>query len=263
MKVMTKTMFTVGLLALLMVAPAFGSINKSIKIEAGGDSSGATSVNGSITVGADAVVTGGVRTVNGSIRVGSGASIEVAETVNGGVKIASNVKTESLTTVNGAVTVGEASTVDGEIEAVNGGISVDTGAKVARSISNVNGKIKLSGAEIGGDVSTVTGSVDVIDGTVVKGDLIVEKPSNWGWGREKNRKPRIVVGPGSTIEGVIKLEHEVELYVSTTATIGGVSRRIELCIAQRLNYPCLHKQMSPTQCRAFVCVRAAGRNASP
>jgi hypothetical protein len=55
----------------------------------------------------------------------------------------------------------------------------------------------------------------------VKGDLIVDKPS--GWGRNKNSKPRIVIGPGSTIEGVIKLEHEVELYVSTTAKVGGVS----------------------------------------
>jgi len=221
MKVMTKAVFTVGLLALLIVVPAFGSVNKSVKIEAGSDSSGATSVNGSITIGADAVVTGDVRTVNGSIRVDSGASIEDAETVNGGVKLAKNVTAESLTTVNGAVKVGEASTVDGEIEAVNGGISVDAGAKVARGVSNVNGKIELSGAEIGGDVSTVTGNVNVIDGTVVKGDLIVDKPSRWG--SNKNRKPRIVIGPGSSIEGVIKLEHEVELYVSTTARVGGVS----------------------------------------
>jgi len=223
MKVMTKAVFTIGLLALLMVVPAFGSVNKSVKIEAGSDSSGATSVNGSITIGADAVVTGGVRTVNGSIKVGSGASIKDAETVNGSVKIASNVESESLMTVNGAVTVGKASTVDGDIETVNGGVSVDTGAKIARSVSNVNGKIELSGAEVGGDVGTVTGNVDVVDGTVVKGDLIVDKPSNWGWGRNKNRKPRIVVGPGSTIEGIIKLEHEVELYVSTTASVGGVS----------------------------------------
>jgi len=223
MKAITKTAFTVGLLTLLMVVPAFGSINKSVRIDAGSESSGASSVNGSITIGADAVVTGDVRTVNGSIRVASGASIEDAETVNGGVKIAAHVNTESLSTVNGAVTVGEASVVDGEIEAVNGGISVDTGARIARNVSNVNGKIKLSGAEVGGDVSTVTGSVDVIDGTVVRGDLIVEKPSNWGWGRNKNRMPRIVVGPGSTIEGVINLEHEVELYVSTTAKVGGVS----------------------------------------
>jgi len=222
MKAITKTAFTVGLLTLLLVAPAFGSVNKSVKIDAGSESSGASSVNGSITVGADAVVTGGVRTVNGSIRVGSGASIEDAETVNGKVKIADDVKSESLTTVNGGVIVGETCTIDGEIEAVNGDISVDTGSKVARSVSNVNGKIELSGAEVSGDVGTVTGSVDVLDGTVVKGDLIVEKPNGWGSSGIR-RKPRIVVGPGSTVEGVIKLEHEVELYVSTTASVGGVS----------------------------------------
>ena len=224
MKAMTKTIFTVGLLALLLAVPAFGaSMNKSIKIEASGESSGAMSVNGSITIGEDAVVTGGVETVNGSIRVGSGASIENASTVNGGVKIASNVQSEDLSTVNGAVRVGESATVDGEIETVNGSVSVKKGSKIARSISNVNGQIELSGAEVGGDVSTVTGNVEIVDGTVVKGDLIVEKPSNWGWGNSEKRKPRIVIGPGSTVEGVIDLEREVELYVSATANVGGVS----------------------------------------
>jgi DUF4097 and DUF4098 domain-containing protein YvlB len=224
MKAMTKTVFTVGLLALLMVVPAFGaSINKSIKVEAGSESGGATSVNGSITVGADAVVTGGVKTVNGSIRVDSGARIENASTVNGGVRIAENVQADNLSTVNGAVKVGESAVVDGEIEAVNGGISVKKDAKIARDVSNVNGQIDLSGAEVGGDVSTVTGDVNVVDGSVVKGDLIVEKPSNWGWGNKNNRKPRIVIGPGSTVEGVINLEREVELYISTTANVGGVS----------------------------------------
>jgi DUF4097 and DUF4098 domain-containing protein YvlB len=224
MKAMTKTLFTVSLLALLMAVPAFGaSVNKSIKVEAGGESGGATTVNGSITVGADAVVTGNVKTVNGSIRVDSGARIENASTVNGGVKIAENVQADNLSTVNGAVKVGESAVVDGEIEAVNGSVSVKKGATVVRSVSNVNGKIDLSGAEVGGDVSTVTGDVNVVDGSLVKGDLIVEKPSNWGWGNKKNRKPRIVVGPGSTIEGVIDLEREVELYISSTANVGGVS----------------------------------------
>lgn len=224
MKTMTKTVFTIGLLALLMVVPALGaSINKSIKVEAGSESGGASSVNGSITVGADAVVTGGLKTVNGSIRVDSGASIENASTVNGGVRIAENVHAENLSTVNGGVKVGESAVVDGDIKAVNGGISVKKGARIGQSVSNVNGQIDLSGAEVGGDVSTVTGDVNVVDGSVVKGDLIVEKPSNWGWGNKKNRKPRIVIGPGSTVAGVIDLEREVELYISATANVGGVS----------------------------------------
>ncbi len=223
MKTMTKTIFTVGLLALLMVVPAFGaSINKSIKIEAGGESSGATSVNGSISVGSDAVVTGGLKTVNGTIRVDSGASIENASTVNGGVRLAANVQADNLSTVNGSVRVGESATVDGEIEAVNGRITVEKGSTVADSVSNVNGQIELSGAGIGGNVSTVSGDISVVDGTVVDGDLVVEKPNNWGWGKSKIRKPRVVIGPGSTIKGVIELEREVDLYISETAKVGDV-----------------------------------------
>ncbi len=97
---MTKTVFTVGLLIMLMSVSAYGAtINKSVKIEAGSESSGASSVNGSITVGENAVVTGGINTVNGAIRVDAGAKIESASTVNGSVKIAANVQADDLSTV--------------------------------------------------------------------------------------------------------------------------------------------------------------------
>lgn len=223
MKIMTKTAFTIGLLVILMAMPAFGaSINKSVKVAPGTESSGASSVNGSITVGENAVVTGGINTVNGSIRVDDGARIENASTVNGGVRLSDNIEAEDLSTVNGTIKVGESSTVDGAIEAVNGRISVEKGTSVAGSVGNINGQIELSGASVGGDVSTVAGDVSVVDGSVVKGDIIVEKPSSWGWGKSKKRKPRIVIGPGSTVEGVIDLEREVDLYISETANVGGV-----------------------------------------
>jgi DUF4097 and DUF4098 domain-containing protein YvlB len=223
-KMNTKSTFTIGLLAILMVVPAFGAtINKSVTIEAGSESSGASSVNGSISVGENAVVTGGVNTVNGRVRVDAGASIENASTVNGTVRIGDNVKSGSLSTVNGAVKVGETATIDGEIEAVNGSISVKKGSTVADDVGNVNGQIALSGAEVGGDVSTVTGDIDVVDGSVVKGSVIVEKPSNWGWRKGKNRKPRIVIGPGSTVVGMIDVEREVDLFISESAKVGGVT----------------------------------------
>jgi cytoskeletal protein CcmA (bactofilin family) len=132
------------------------------------------------------------------------------------------VQAHDLTTVNGTVRVGKQSTVDGEIEAVNGKISVDVGSAVRKGVSNVNGHIELTGSEVGGDVMTVTGDISLADSAVVKGDLVVEKPSNWGWGKSNNRKPRIVIGPGSVVEGVIRLEREVELYISETAKVGGV-----------------------------------------
>lgn len=218
---MNKAVFTIGLLVLLMSAPAFaGSVNKSVKVPAGTEATGASSVNGSVTVGADAIVSGNVKTVNGSVRVGPGATIENAATVNGSVRIDAGVRAFDVTTVNGTIKVGESVTVAGEIEAVNGKIIVATGTSVASNVGNVNGEIELSGVQIGGNVSTVSGNVDILDGTVIEGDLLVEKPGGWSWG--KKRKPRIVIGPGSRIVGGIDLEREVDLYISDNASVGTV-----------------------------------------
>ena len=235
-KYVTKTAFTVGLLVLLMSLPAFGaSINKSIKIGDGEEAGGATSVNGSITVGDDATVTGNLKTVNGSIRVDSGASIEKASTVNGGLRVADEVRTEGLSTVNGSINVGEKGVVDGEISAVNGRISIGSGTTVSEDVGNVNGQIGLSGAEVSGDLKTVNGDIELSDGAVVKGDLVVEKPSNWSWGKKKSRKPRIVIGPGSRVDGEILLEREVELYISESADVGGVSGEMTMDDAVRFS----------------------------
>jgi len=236
MKFLTKTTFTIGLLVMLLTVPAFGaSINKSIKVGAGEEASGASSVNGSITVGENAVVTGNVDTVNGSIRVDSGAAIEDASTVNGAVRLADNVTANDLSTVNGTVIVGESATIDGEIEAVNGSINVQHGTRISDDVSNVNGHIELIGAEVGGDVTTVTGDVDVVEGSVIKGNLIVEERSGWGWGKSTRRKPRIVIGPGSSVQGVIRLEQEVELFISETAEVGGVEGKMTMADAVRFS----------------------------
>jgi len=224
-KMMTKAVFTVGLLVMLMAVPALGaSINKSIKIEAGAESSGATSVNGSITIGENAVVTGDVQTVNGSIRVDAGAKLQDASTVNGGVRLADGVLSDNLSTVNGSIKVAESVTVDGTVETVNGRISIQKGSTVADGVSNVNGKIALTGAEIGGDVSTVSGDIDVVDGSVINGNIIVEKPSSWSFDKSHSKKPpRIVIGPGASVKGMIELERKVDLFISETAKVGGVT----------------------------------------
>ena len=225
----TKSAFTIGLLALLLAVPALGAtVNKSIKIKAGSESSGATSVNGSISVGENAIVTGGVKTVNGTIRIDSGARVEKVSTVNGGVRLSRQAASESLATVNGSIKVGAESTVDGEVTAVNGRINLENGVAVSAGVSNVNGHIKLSGAEVGGDIETVNGDVSLEDNALLKGDLVVEKSSGWGWGKSKSRKPRIVIGPGSRVIGKIVLKREVELYISDSAEVGGVEGKMSM-----------------------------------
>ena len=208
-----------ALVTVLLALPVQASINKSITIDAGATSDGASTVNGKVTVGAGATVTGDVGSVNGSIRIEEGATIAGAETVNGGLRVADKVRSRSLSTVNGAIDVAEDVVVDGGVSAVNGRITIGGGSKVANDLGNVNGEIELEGSEVGGDVSTVNGDIELAGGAVVIGDLVVEKP---GGRNSSKRTPRVVIGPGSRVEGVIRLEREVKLYISESAEVGGV-----------------------------------------
>jgi DUF4097 and DUF4098 domain-containing protein YvlB len=227
-KLISKRAISVSLLAVLalsVAAPAQAhNVNKSVKIGAGNTSSGESSVNGSISVGAGAIVTGDLSTVNGRIRIDSDARVEDASTVNGSLRVDSGATTEDLSTVNGAITVAENVIIDGEIEAVNGEIELDKGSEVRRNASNVNGRIELRASKVGGDISTVSGDIELQDSAEVMGDIVVEKPGGWGWNKEKtSRTPKVIIGPGSRVHGEIRLEREVELFISETAEVGGVS----------------------------------------
>ena len=219
MRTANKCAALTALVTLLLMLPAQASVNKSITIDAGATSDGASTVNGKVSVGAGATVTGEVSSVNGSIRIDEGATIADAETVNGGLRVADNVRSRNLSTVNGAIDVAQDVVVDGGVTAVNGRITVGGGSKVSNDLGNVNGKIELEGSEVGGDVSTVSGDIELAGGAVVMGDVVVEEPGSWG---KSTRTPRIVIGPGSRVEGVIRLEREVKLYISESAEVGGV-----------------------------------------
>ena len=217
---MKKSVLFTGLALLTFSLQVYGNDNKSVRIDDGAESKGASSVNGSITVGKKATVTGSLSTVNGSIRVGAGSRIEGASTVNGSLRISDESQTENLHTVNGGIKVGEQVVVDGEITAVNGKITVNMGSSVDGEVSNVNGSIKLSGSTVARDVSTVNGDISVVDGAVVKGDVVVEEVSNSFFGNDK--KPTVVIGPGSRVEGALILKREVKLYISDRAEVGSV-----------------------------------------
>ncbi len=238
-KILSKSTISIVMLALLALAvavPAHGrNVNKSVKIAAGSQSSGASSVNGSISVGAGAVVTGDLDTVNGRIRVDSDVSVKDVSTVNGSLSIKSGASADSLSTVNGSIEVAENVTINGNIEAVNGEIWIDKGSTVALGVSNVNGEIELVASLVGGDLSTVSGDIDLRDGAEVKGDIIVEKPGGSWWGNKETRTPEIVIGPGSRVHGNIRLERVVKLYISETAEVGGVVGAMSMSDAIRFS----------------------------
>ena len=225
-----------GLVAICMTGTALAAnLNKSIRIDDGTESAGRSTVNGSISVGSNARISGSVSTVNGSISVDRDSSIDDAETVNGGIRLASGVIADDVESVNGNISLGESVQVKGQVSVVNGRINIELGSTVAEDVSNVNGEIMISGSEIGGDISTVNGDVTVNGNSVVRGDLIVERPSRWGWSEKNKRKPRVIVGPGTQIQGKIVLEREVELFISDTASVAEVSGEMSINDAVRFS----------------------------
>lgn len=224
-----------AVLGLCIASPALGlNMNKSITIGEGTQTNGHSTVNGSITIGRSAIVDGGLETVNGSITVHEDARIRDAETVNGSVRLGTGVAADDVSSVNGTIRLGDNVTLEGEISVVNGKIATGTGTRIARSVSNVNGEMQIEGTDIGGDLTTVNGDVWLMNGTILRGDLTVEKPGGWNWGRDR-RKPRVVIGPGSQVLGRIHFEREVELFLSDTATVGDITGETTLADAVRFS----------------------------
>ncbi|HET9678956.1 MAG TPA: hypothetical protein VFP95_00175, partial [Gammaproteobacteria bacterium] len=87
----------VGVLVLLLAAC---NVNESIDIPAGATSEGGTTVNGLITVGENAVVSGELSTVNGSIDIGKAARTGDLSTVNGSITVAEKAQVGTIQTVN-------------------------------------------------------------------------------------------------------------------------------------------------------------------
>lgn len=180
-------------------------------------------VNGSIVAQAGRPY-GDLETVNGSITVETGASVEDVETVNGSIRARDDITADSLSTVNGSIRVGERGSVRGNVETVNGSIFVGRGGSVGGDVETVNGAIGLVDVDVGGGIGTVSGDVTVGVGSHVKGGITVNKPtSNWFPVQLSKRKPRIIVGPGAVVEGELRFEREVTLYVHESARTGAVT----------------------------------------
>jgi hypothetical protein len=162
-------------------------------------------------------VTGELSTVNGRINVDRDAAVAGINTVNGAVTLGTAASARGINTVNGDVTIGESARVARNIELVNGDIRLGTGAEVAGDVGAVSGRIRLRDAQVGGDVTTVAADVTLSGSSVIAGRLVVESRGGIGEGA-----PRIVIGPGSRVEGVLEFGDDAEVYISEQAEIGGV-----------------------------------------
>jgi hypothetical protein len=184
---------------------------------------GSHAINGSIHVSAGAPG-GEVSTINGSIRADDNARFAGGHTVNGNISLGDHASATSLTTVNGGILLGEGVHVSETVTTVNGTLALRPGAQVGGRLANVNGTIILAGATVNGGITTVNGNIDIGANSHVQGGIIVHKPSTgfFHWWSESD-KPRVVIGPGAVVEGTLRFDRAVRLYVSDTATIGPVT----------------------------------------
>lgn len=205
------------LLLALSVGGCEVGVNKDVAVAGGERSSGAAVINGRIDVGPEAEVSGELSTVNGRVNVDRDAVVAGINTVNGAVTLGPAASARSINTVNGDVTLGESARVERDVELVNGDIRLGVGAEVGGDAGAVSGSIRLRDARVGGDVTTVTADVTLSGSSVIAGKLRVGRGGGMAGGG-----PRIVIGPGSRVEGVLEFEDEAEVYVSEEAEIGGV-----------------------------------------
>ena len=199
---------------------AHNRINGGVSIKSGETAENISTVNGGIHVESNGTVRE-VETVNGSIDLENGAKADSLETVNGGIMLGAGAHVaHDVETVNGSISLGEQAKVAGDVTAVNGDMSLAKAADVAGEVENVNGRIQLTAAHVGGGIETVGGNIDVGANSRVEGGIVVRKPKGVSVG--KKIVPRIVIGPGAVVEGTLKFEREVKLYVSESAKVGAI-----------------------------------------
>jgi len=184
-----------------------------------GSSGNLSKINGSIEVEPGQQV-GDVETVNGSISIGSDARVRGVETVNGSVRLEARAEAESVETVNGAVAIGENAVVTGEVSTVNGKMTLLHGARVDGRVENVNGAFRLEGAAVRGGLGTVNGDLFIGAGSVVDGGVLIEKPSGWHW--SKTDRPRVTIESGATVNGALRFDREVDLWLGAGAVVGAI-----------------------------------------
>lgn len=207
-------------LALLVAGATLGGCGVAGNGDVTATEHGANTINGSIHVPAG-LHTGAVGTVNGSIDIDDNATVGAASTVNGSIEVGAHATASSLSTVNGGVTVGSDAHVARSVTTVNGTMNMHAGADVGGKLENVNGHIVLNAAHVAGGLRTVGGDIDIGGASHVEGGIHVEKSNSWF--SIETRKPRIVIGPGAVVQGELRFDREVQLYVSDQATVGPIS----------------------------------------
>ncbi len=209
--------YVVGLSAALLAFIAWAASSASVA----GDGRSITSVNGQVEA-APGETYETLSTVNGQVRVGRGVTAKEAKTVNGQILIEEDVKLGNASTVNGQLRIGAGSVISHEASTVNGGVKLAKRVRVGGDVSTVSGGIELDGAEVGGSLTTRNGDIELSDGAHVRGNINVKKKNDSGWSWNKDEPIEVRICATCVVDGELRFERPVDLYVAPGARIGKV-----------------------------------------
>ena len=180
------------------------------------------SVNGSITVGNSSTIQGNCSTVNGEINIGESSSVEEVSCVNGSIYIDRNSQAQDVSCVNGSIKLGSGVTIAEDVSTVNGSIRCGIDTRVSGDLETVNGDMVTEGSSITGNISTVNGDIDLIEGSVVSGNIVIDRDR-----RKPAKKPfkelTITINSNSIVEGDIEVKGD-EPNVTVVLAGGGEVR---------------------------------------
>ncbi len=176
-------------------------------------------IDGSIHVTAGQT-NGDAATLNGAISIDDKAAFGIADAINGDIWVGAGASGKTARAVDGSITLDKGAHLSGEMTVANGNLTLNEGAE-AGSVSNVNGRIVANGAVVDRGINTVNGDIFVNGPSRIQGGIHVNRLPT-GIVQAAHEPPRIVIGPGATVEGTMKFERPVKLYVSDKATIGSV-----------------------------------------
>ncbi len=177
--------------------------------------------NGSVTVGVGSMVDGPVHTRNGSIHIGRLGQVR-----------------GSVSTRNGRIRLDPGSAVAGQVESRNGAISLEQ-ADVGQEVTSRAGNIELAlGSRVGGhvviDVSEQSGSwrlfggsvnysdagdIRILDDSIVEGDVIIRLPANYN-----AQIPSVTIAAQARVLGQVRVDPRVKLNIEGEVA-GGIHQR--------------------------------------
>ncbi len=157
-----------------------------------------------------------IASVNGRIDIGPDSQLESVSSVNGPVRVGARSRLARIDSVNGDIELADDARLTEDIQSVNGPIHLRRGVSVGGSVRLVHGHLRAEQARVAGMVETVSGEIELLDGSRVEQGLNV-RASRHG---DSQKPVRVLLGEGVVVAGLSRFERPVQIYRHASASLG-------------------------------------------